>query len=118
MTPLPAFPPPHPKQNTRYPEARTFEPFHRGFSMHDLSGKLGDARAGDTLYVRLLWAAFPSPSATKLAERAAPVLGKTERQVINHLDGTCDGKAADLAKLILLVGVEKLAGIIEGTQKR
>lgn len=73
-----------------------------------------DARSGDSLYVRLLWMAFPSRSARALAQRAGPVLNKTPRQIENQLAGISDGKAADLAKLIVIVGVEKLAQIIEG----
>lgn len=79
-------------------------------------------RAGESLLVRLLWAAFPSSSQKALAEKAAPVLMKTPRQIENILAGVNDGKAKDTERLILrlriLYGVEKLAQIIEGTPER
>lgn len=82
----------------------------------------GDARAGDTLLVRLLWAAFPSPSAKALAEKAAPILNKTPRQIEKWLAGENDGKARDVERLItrlrILHGVEKLAQVIEGTSRK
>jgi hypothetical protein len=87
-------------------------------SIYSRSSHFVDARAGETLLVRLLWAAFPSPSAKALAEKAAPVLKKTPRQIEKWLAGENDGKAKDLESLIfrlrVIHGAEKLAQLIEG----
>lgn len=71
-----------------------------------------------SLFVRLLWVAFPSRSEKELAERAHKALGVSQRQVENWLAGVNDGKASHLTDLIFIVGVEKLSQLIEGQSRK
>lgn len=62
----------------------------------------------------MLWRAFPSASERELAERAAPVLGVSERQVSNWLRMEHDPKLRFVMAVLPLAGAEIVFSRIEG----
>lgn len=62
----------------------------------------------------MLWRAFPSPSEHDLAEKAAPVLGVSKRQVKNWLREDNDASLSSVAKVIAIAGAEVIFARIEG----
>lgn len=54
----------------------------------------------------MLWRAFPSRSEKALAAKAAPVLGVSERQVINWLRGEHDAALRHVLAVIVIAGAE------------
>lgn len=83
---------------------------HRGLILSNLSHSCAaaDFAASDKsrkLFVRMMWKAFPMGSEAAIAERAAPVLGLTERHVQRLLAGEHDPKAKHfLAVALILFG--------------
>lgn len=63
-------------------------------------------KASRRWFAALLWQAFPSRSAGDLAERAAPVLGVSTRQVRNWLDGEHDAALRHVLAVIAIAGAE------------
>jgi len=64
------------------------------------------AISGRRRFRDLLWRAFPSDSERALAQRAAPVLGVSERQVINWLREEHGASVDHVWKVIVLAGAE------------
>jgi hypothetical protein len=62
----------------------------------------------------MLEAAFPEPSENAIAQKAAPVLGVTERHVRKWLRLEHDAKIRHFVAVTLIIGVEKMAQMIEG----
>lgn len=62
----------------------------------------------------MLWRAFPSASERELAEKAAPVLGVSERQVSNWLRMEHDPKLRFVLAVLGLAGAEIVFSRIEG----
>lgn len=71
-------------------------------------------RASRRWFAGLLWRAFPAPSAAALAERAAGVLGVSERQVRNWLDERNDAGLSHITAVMLIAGCEVVFRQIEG----
>ncbi len=63
-------------------------------------------KASRRWFAALLWRAFPSRSAGDLAERAAPVLGVSTRQVRNWLDGEHSAALPHVLAVIAIAGAE------------
>lgn len=61
---------------------------------------------GRKLVAALLWKAFPSKSADELAERAAPVLGLSERHIKRLLKGEHSVNADVAFAVLALAGFE------------
>ncbi|APZ53721.1 hypothetical protein [Salipiger abyssi] len=59
-------------------------------------------------FSRLLWRAFPAESERDLARHAAPVLGVSERQVINWLRQEHDAGVSYVTAVMILAGLDVL----------
>lgn len=64
----------------------------------------------------MLRRAFPGVSDTAIAERAAPVLGVSTRQVHNWLQCRNEAKVSHVLAVIAIIGAETLFQIIGGSQ--
>lgn len=73
-----------------------------------------DPRASRRWFRDLLWRAFPARSERELAEKAAPVLGVSHRQVINWLREEHDPKLRYIMAVLALAGAEIVFTRIEG----
>jgi hypothetical protein len=95
----------------------------RGNSMKQVARFAPRSATTDTLLIRAIRTAFPGQLSVKArAEKAAPFLGITPRQVENILNGRHDGKSLHLEwllfRLMPVIGIEKLAQLIEGRTNR
>lgn len=63
---------------------------------------------------RLLWAAFPGPSAAAVQRHAAAFLGKDERTIRYWMDGTTEPKWSDIAMISFALGYETAMKILFG----
>ena len=61
----------------------------------------------------MLWRAFPSPSEHALAEKAAPVLGVSKRQIRNWLNEDHDASLSYVAAVLAIAGAEIVFAKIE-----
>ena len=57
-------------------------------------------------FAALLWRAFPAASNTEVARLGAPVLGVSERQIINWLNCENDAALSYVTAVMVLAGVE------------
>lgn len=73
-----------------------------------------DPSANRRWFRDLLWRAFPSRSERELAEKAAAVLGVSQRQVINWLREEHDPKLRYIMAVLALAGAEIVFTRIEG----
>lgn len=73
-----------------------------------------DGSTGRKVFARMLWSAFPGKSENEVAERAALVLGVSDRQCRNYLRGIHEAKASHVMAVIALLGFEKAMKLIEG----
>lgn len=121
--PCTRYPLPRPKLNNNTVEARTYPltAIHedRGFivAFSPRNSLVLDYLRGDharRLFARMLEAAFPEPSENAIAQKAAPVLGVTERHVRKWLRLEHDAKIRHFVAVTLIIGVEKMAQMIEG----
>jgi hypothetical protein len=62
----------------------------------------------------LLWYAFPSDSENSLAEKAAPVVGVSERQIRNWLGCHNDAALSHVLAVLAVAGAEVIFTKIEG----
>lgn len=111
-------PVPFQSKNTHAYRQCLSSPIYRGTPLSISFRKRADARAADTIFVQMLWAAFPARSENHLAEMAAPKLGVSPKTVRNWLRGNGDGKAKNFADLMKILGVDKTLEILEGVPDR
>ena len=57
-------------------------------------------------FARMLWRAFPAASEREVAREAAPVLGVSERQVVNWLRCDHDAGVSYVTAVMILAGCE------------
>lgn len=72
------------------------------------------AGASRRWFANMLWRAFPAASERELAAIAAPVLGCSERQVVNWLRCEHDAGLRYVTAVIALAGAEVVFKRIEG----
>lgn len=65
-------------------------------------------------FASLLWRAFPASSEREVARRAAPLLGVSERQVINWLRSENDAALSYVTAVMALAGYETVLKPIRG----
>lgn len=67
-------------------------------------------------FAALLRRAFPGPSDAATAEKAAPVLGASQRQIQNWLQCRNDAKVSHVLAVLAIVGAESVFEFIGGSR--
>lgn len=68
-------------------------------------------------FADLLWRTFPGASMREKAQRAAPVLDLSPRQIENLMKMEHDAKLPTVLAVLTLAGAERIFDIIEGGEK-